>query len=199
MSIPMKAIINPLTHSHDHTFPSLPPPGNVNVDVEEARFKDIMREYETTAKPKYKTGFDPDGKHSVAELWKVIDDAVDKYQSKDVEGVWGRIRLAFRKLGDKDKAIEGWLGLLPQESQYLSVVCGGLKLVLHVNLGQFSHGQDQMLTRHRLRPVCARSHRWCSISSPRSLLSTPARGGCSTSFPTHQTCRRRAERCIRPC
>jgi len=97
-----------------------------------------MIEYEAGAREKFKTGVDPAKKHTMEELWNVIDTAVDNYQSKEKNGVWGKIRLAFRKLGENGKAFEGWLGLLPEESEYFSVVCGGLKLIIGVSWRQTS-------------------------------------------------------------
>ncbi|OIW24490.1 hypothetical protein CONLIGDRAFT_648639 [Coniochaeta ligniaria NRRL 30616] len=120
---------------------------NTSDDVlaEEEQFKEAMREYEDTAEPKYKTGIDPDAEHSVTQLWKVIDDEVAKYHSKDKKGLWGKIRLAFRKLGDGNQAVQGWLGLLPTESHYLSVVCGGLKLIIHVRPDRLPPGKPTLL------------------------------------------------------
>ncbi|GLB12261.1 hypothetical protein AtubIFM57258_009542 [Aspergillus tubingensis] len=61
-----------------------------------------------------------------------VDQVAAKYKNSETEkGMWNQIRNAFRKLGDHENAINGWLGLLPSESNYLSVVCGGLKFILH--------------------------------------------------------------------
>jgi len=97
-----------------------------------------MREYEQNADPEYRTGVDPDHEHSLDQLWQVIETAANTYQYRDVRGCWGNIRKAFRKLGDRQQTIDGWLGLLPRESQYLSVVCGGLKLIIQVRHLPFS-------------------------------------------------------------
>lgn len=102
------------------------------VNIQEDRFRAAMREYENNAKQKYKTGVDVDDAHSVDQLWQVIDSAIEGYTSKDRDGVWGKVRMGFRKLGDGSEAMQGWLGLLPTESEYMSVVCGGLKLILKV-------------------------------------------------------------------
>lgn len=72
--------------------------------------------------------------HSVEHLWKIIDDVVEDYARRGQGGAWGKIRTGFRKLGDGSEAIQGWLGLLPTESEYLSVVCGGFKLILKVSI-----------------------------------------------------------------
>lgn len=93
-----------------------------------------MKEYELNAEEKYKTGIDPHGKHTVQELLDVVESTVDKYQNADTKGLWGKVRLAFRKLGASGDAITGWLGLLPSETEYLSIVCGGLKLIITVSI-----------------------------------------------------------------
>jgi hypothetical protein len=101
--------------------------------AEEHRFKAAMQEYERTAQDKYKTGIDPNSEHTMEQLWAMIDEVVGKYENKDTKGHWGKIRLGFRKLGEGSEAIKGWLGLLPDQSEYLSVVCGGLKLIITVS------------------------------------------------------------------
>jgi hypothetical protein len=104
-----------------------------DVESEEDGFKKAMRDYENTAKGKYKTGIDPDSEHTAQQLEKVITESIDRYQTKDMKGFWGKIRWACRKLGDGSDDIQGWLGLLPTESHYLSVVAGGLKLILQAS------------------------------------------------------------------
>ncbi|KAL8391294.1 hypothetical protein RB595_010058 [Gaeumannomyces hyphopodioides] len=101
-----------------------------DVKEEEERFVALLEKYEQGAKGKDKTGIDPYGKHTIQELLAVVESAVDKYQNADTKGLWGKVRLAFRKLGGSGDVITGWLGLLPSETEYLSVVCGGLKLII---------------------------------------------------------------------
>lgn len=100
---------------------------------QEDGFKEAMRMYEYNAPEKYRTGVDLDSPHSTAQLWKMVDTAVERYHSKEKDGVWGKVVHAFRKLGDGSDAVQGWLGLLPTESHYMSVVCGGLKLIISVS------------------------------------------------------------------
>lgn len=102
------------------------------VRAEEDRFRAAMKAYEEAAPTKYKIGVDLSSTHSVEQLWKIMDSEVEKYHAKDKKGVWGKIRHAFRKLGDGSEAVKGWLGLIPSESHYLSIVCGGLKLIIQV-------------------------------------------------------------------
>jgi hypothetical protein len=102
------------------------------VQAQEDAFKAAMREYENMAKKKYKTGIDPDSEHTVGQLESVVSEAISRHQDADSKGAWGKINLACRKLSEGKDSIEGWLGLLPTENNYLSVVCGGLKLILKV-------------------------------------------------------------------
>lgn len=108
------------------------------VMAEEDRFRAAMKAYEETAREKYKTGVDLSSAHSVEQLLKIMDTEVEKYHAKDKKGVWGKIRHAFRKLGHGSEAVKGWLGLIPSESHYLSIVCGGLKLIIQVST-DFAH------------------------------------------------------------
>lgn len=71
------------------------------------------------------------------ECWKVIMESIvevqKKYEVDTIKTPWGKVRKAFRKLGDNSGTFQSWLGLLPTESHYLSILCGGLKLILGVS------------------------------------------------------------------
>ncbi|KAM0254282.1 hypothetical protein ACHAQJ_006922 [Trichoderma viride] len=113
----------------DYATPNL----KVNDDeviAEEDAFKEAMRLYESTANAEYRTGIDPDDEHTAAQLESLVEESIKRYQKNDSKGFWGKIRLACRKLGENKDNIEGWLGVLPSENQYLSVVCGGLMLIV---------------------------------------------------------------------
>ncbi|PON29541.1 hypothetical protein TGAM01_v201790 [Trichoderma gamsii] len=109
---------------------------------EEDAFKKAMKEYESTAK--YKTGINPDSEHTMKELESVVAEAIEKHCAKDKRGFWGKIGHACKILGESKDDIEGWLGLLPSESQYFSVVCGGLKLILKA-AARMKHVHDKVL------------------------------------------------------
>ncbi|OJI86043.1 hypothetical protein ASPTUDRAFT_38786 [Aspergillus tubingensis CBS 134.48] len=120
---------NPAGDTHIAPKGNFPPP---SVYEEEQKFLQAMRDYENDSKNKYKTGIKVDQVHTMEELWNSVDQVAAKYKNSEAEkGMWNQIRNAFRKLGDHENAINGWLGLLPSESKYLSVVCGGLKFILH--------------------------------------------------------------------
>ncbi|KAJ5214937.1 hypothetical protein N7468_010616 [Penicillium chermesinum] len=100
------------------------------VKFEEQKFIQKLRDYEQNAKPKYRTWINIDGLHTLAEVWEILDLAVAKYKDKDRSGAWGRVRRAFRGLGQNGEAVEKWLGMVPSQENYLSVICGGVKLIL---------------------------------------------------------------------
>ena len=86
------------------------------------------------ARPKYRTGFDPEKTHTMKDLEKAVEESINNREQKNASCLWDKIYDAFVKLGKNKDNINGWLGLLPSESEYFSVLCGGFKLVLEVSL-----------------------------------------------------------------
>lgn len=64
------------------------------------------------------------------QVLRVVDKASEKYN--DESGGWGKVRKAFRKFGRSNKVFEAWAEVLPSQSEYFSVLCGGLKLIFGV-------------------------------------------------------------------
>jgi hypothetical protein len=93
-----------------------------------------MEEYQKKLKPKYRipihSSTSVTAQEYIDEVLNSIAEAQRSYEDDAVKGFWGSIRKAFRKLGDNESAFVAWLGLLPVESHYLSVLCGGLKLII---------------------------------------------------------------------
>ncbi|KAL0261302.1 hypothetical protein SLS55_004999 [Diplodia seriata] len=108
-----------------------------------------MGHYENEADAKYKTGVTIDDRYTMQQIWDELDDAIEKYQKKGTQGLRGRVRGVGRKIGKHSEVVEGWLGLLPTQSQYLSVVLGGLKLIIKVSAASHMTGfgfEPQILT-----------------------------------------------------
>ncbi|KAL6718249.1 hypothetical protein ACLMJK_004337 [Lecanora helva] len=100
-----------------------------DAEGEKQRFKDAITEYEKTAQSsKYMVGIKTDSAHTWEEVLTDVDIAAETYNS--LLGFWGKIRKSFRNLGKTNKVFEAWASLLPSESEYFSVLCGGLKLIL---------------------------------------------------------------------
>ena len=96
---------------------------------ETARFASALEYYENTADPKYKTDVSLQG---VNHTWEEVIDEVNLIagQYKDKSGFWAKIRRSLRKCGENSQAFAGWLELLPSDSEYFSIICGGLKLII---------------------------------------------------------------------
>ena len=59
-----------------------------------------------------------------------MDEASEAYN--DASGFWRKIRIGLRRFGKTNKAFGAWAGLLPSQSEYFSIICGGFKLILGV-------------------------------------------------------------------
>jgi len=98
---------------------------------EKQRFKLAMEAYESaTTGSKFKTEVTDKSVHTWDDVLTEVQRAADTYY--DVSGMWGKIRKALRSFGRNSKAFEAWASLLPSGSEYLSVLCGGLKLIFRV-------------------------------------------------------------------
>ena len=98
---------------------------------EERLFKAAMKTYEDTTKnSKYQTHITSDKIHTWEEVLIEVNAASERYN--EVSGFWGKIRKGLRKFGDNNRVFDAWVGLLPSQSQYLSILCGGLKLIFSV-------------------------------------------------------------------
>jgi len=90
-----------------------------------------MEAYEnTTAGSKFKT----DVTHKPVHTWDDVLAEVQQAQDtcSDASGIWGKIQKGLRKFGSNANAFEAWAGLLPSGSEYISILCGGLKLIFGV-------------------------------------------------------------------
>lgn len=74
--------------------------------------------------------FSIDGAHSWAEVLDQVELAKEEYDRK-AKGKKGMFRKAGRYIGDHADIIDPWLQLIP-DTDYSSVVCGGLKFVFGV-------------------------------------------------------------------
>lgn len=105
---------------------------------EKRLFKAAIETYERTAQDsKYKTGIVSDATHTWEEVLAEVNAASERYN--DVSGFWGKIRKGFRSFGVNNQVFDAWAGLLPTQSQYLSILCGGLKLIFSVRASTTLH------------------------------------------------------------
>ena len=71
-----------------------------------------------------------------AHTWEEVLEEVEKAAKSfnDTSSTWGKIRQVFRSMGNNNKVFTVWLDILPTQSQYCSIVCGGMKLIFGVRL-----------------------------------------------------------------
>ena len=99
-------------------------------EKEKERFSLSMKAYERGADPKYKTNITAETFHTWDEVLEEVDRAVSRH--KDGKNSWSAIRQGLRKFGSNHSAFNAWTGLFPTQSEYCSIICGGLKLILGV-------------------------------------------------------------------
>lgn len=100
-----------------------------DVENEKIRLQQAIREYEkTTAGSSLKAEIDLKTLTTWDDVCNEVDQARERY--KDAKGIFGKIRKGFSKLGKHEDAVKNWLQLLPSSNDYLSILCGGLKLIV---------------------------------------------------------------------
>ena len=98
---------------------------------EKRLFQVAIETYEKATKDtKYKTNIISDATHSWEDVLAEVNAASERYN--DVSGFWGKIRKGLRSFGNNNRVFDAWAGLLPTQSQYFSILCGGLKLIISV-------------------------------------------------------------------
>lgn len=99
---------------------------------ETMRFQDIMEVFtRDRTLPSSLHSFDIRSSHSWAEVLEQISLAKSNYDSKQ-EGKRGSLRKAGRYVSDHADMVDPWLKLIP-DTNYSSVVCGGLKFICGVS------------------------------------------------------------------
>jgi len=97
-----------------------------------------MEAYETRTEvgSKFKTEVADKPIHTWEDVLAEVERAEVVYS--DASGAWGKIQKGLRKFGSNARAFEAWASLLPSESEYTSVLCGGLKLIFGVCISYIS-------------------------------------------------------------
>lgn len=111
---------------------------NSNAVYEEAEeemdnFIKAVREYEETVPSKFKGQINFENTHTWQDFLDQVDSATQTYKNDGGKGHWKKVRKSFWKFGRNNTAFDSWLGLLPTQFNYVSVLCGGFKLILMVS------------------------------------------------------------------
>ena len=97
-------------------------------------FVEALQCYQQDVTPKYKSQVDLDGVHTWDEVIKYAEKARNDYLGVGQTGIMMKIDQRFKTFQSAAPAIKAWLKLLPSTSIYGSVVCGGLTIILEVEL-----------------------------------------------------------------
>ena len=100
-------------------------------DIHCKQFTEVLQSFENSLPENLKTGFNIQSRHTWAEVISEAKCAEIKYNKKaDKESPFSRVRGLFRSLQSNSPAIQNWLSLLPSDSMYGSLICGGIKVIL---------------------------------------------------------------------
>lgn len=102
-------------------------------DCQEA-FKHELQLYEDGADPQYRTGVDLMTPHTWRDVMVEVETARRKYKGVEQKGIRRKIGNGWKNFISAAPAIEAWLELLPNNSLYGSVLCGGLTIILQVRI-----------------------------------------------------------------
>ena len=101
------------------------------IDLENQRLREALERYKESNKgTKFHMDLNLEKNHTWQDVLESVNDAARQYENP--EGHWGKIRKALRKFGTNHKAFDAWAKTLPNQSQYFSVLCGGLQLIIGV-------------------------------------------------------------------
>ena len=95
-------------------------------------FADALEQFQQGVKPKYKSQIDLQATHTWSEVMKQADEARSKYTGVGQQGVIKRINHGLKSFQTAAPAIQAWLKLLPSNTTYGSIICGGLTVILEV-------------------------------------------------------------------
>ncbi|KAI7161059.1 hypothetical protein KC349_g3099 [Hortaea werneckii] len=97
----------------------------------EQRFRQALQDYKDQAKPRYQA--DIDLRLSAHHQWDDVIGAVEVLSKTQAErkDFWSSVRNKLHWFGENSSVFQQWSGLLPTQSNYFSVMCGGLKLIFN--------------------------------------------------------------------
>ena len=114
-----------------------------------------VKRYNVVAQQSGSVQVDTDADYSWEDVMSAQETFFQERQSVTSEGVRGSVNKHLRKFGDNSETFQSWLKLLPTDSHYLSVLCGGLTLILGVSrLQDLDTCNLAVLTSPRLRNRC---------------------------------------------
>ncbi|KAF2269173.1 hypothetical protein CC78DRAFT_612638 [Lojkania enalia] len=95
------------------------------------KFVEAMEKLEASLPEKQRTNLVIHSAHSWEDVFKIAKSAEDAYYAKaDKSSAKSWIRSCFRAFQQHSVVLENWIGIIPTQETWASVLCGGLKLIL---------------------------------------------------------------------
>ncbi len=99
-------------------------------EIQKRAFITTVKRYNADAKESGSMQMDPSAHYTWSDVLSAQQTFSRERENGTSRGIKGLVYKKLRKFGDDSETFQSWLKLLPTESQYLSVLCGGLKLIL---------------------------------------------------------------------
>ena len=135
-------------------------------EIQKRAFVVTVKRFNAVAKESGSMQMDTTADYSWSHVLSAQDSFSQECENGTSRGVKGIVYKQLRRFGDNSEIFQSWLKLLPTESHYLSVLCGGLTLILGVGPPRQMTSFDlQVLTFLRLHNKCLRSAKMSETSS----------------------------------
>ena len=102
-------------------------------EMQKRAFIASVNKYNVVAKESGSMQMDTNADFTWSDVLSAQESFSQERENRTSRGVKGFAYKQLRRFGDNSSSFQSWLKLLPTESHYLSVLCGGLTLVLGVS------------------------------------------------------------------
>lgn len=135
-------------------------------EIQKRAFIATVNRYNVVAKESGSMQMDTNADFTWSDVLSAQESFSQERENGTSRGVKGFAYKHLRRFGDNSETFQSWLKLLPTDSHYLSVLCGGLTLVLGVScLSQMTAFDLQVMTFVRPHNKCLRFGKTSGTSS----------------------------------
>lgn len=99
-------------------------------EIQKREFIATVNKYNTVAKQSGSMQMDTSADYTWNDVLSAQESFSQERENVTSRGIKGIMYKQLRRFGDNSETFQSWLKLLPTESHYLSVLCGGLTLIL---------------------------------------------------------------------
>ena len=103
-----------------------------DAEVQKQAFIKTVDGYNADARRHGTASHDIRARHTWDDVLSMQHRLSEERDVKNSKGLRGFLHKGLHRVGDKSESFQAWLKLLPTQSHYLSVLCGGLTLLLGV-------------------------------------------------------------------